>query len=91
MPTAIRTETPVFGQFLISPETFETIQASVFVHTSIYLVGPDGLEPSVFRLSVECFSQLSYGPTKLAGKEGFEPSSADSESVVLPLDDFPVI
>lgn len=28
------------------------------------MVGTTGLEPVVFRLSVECFSQLSYAPIK---------------------------
>ena len=36
-----------------------------------------------------CLKIISEDMTKLAGVEGFEPSYADSESAVLPLDDSP--
>ena len=33
------------------------------------MVGPPGIEPGLFRLSIGCFDQLSYDPNKLTMKK----------------------
>ena len=65
--------------------------------TSCFLVAPTGFEPATSALRGRRPKPLDDGATyfahleKMAGVEGVEPSHAEPESGVLPLDDTPVL
>lgn len=42
------------------------------------MVGPLGVKPRLFRLSVGCFNQLSYEPVKVVGPAGVDPVASRS-------------
>ena len=50
-----------------------------------------GLEPTTTRLTVECSTIELQRNILLAGLQGIEPRSTDPNSVVLPLDDSPIL